>query len=887
MKLLLNSILILLFVGVLTHVNAQQIDSSITESASPTITDFNRGKFTSPLQLIKGRVPGVRIDTDGDDPNAPVVYRLRGINSFYRNQPLFIVDGLPYENIDHVPVLSIKNIHVLKNVSQSLRYGLRGSSGVIEITTINNQKADNTLHAFYSGYISGSAISQRHNVLTAEEYIQAGGNDLGASTNWQDEVSRNAFSYSNVLGLSWKVNNTEYHISGNTTGIDGVLKYSEFKRLSGNASVKQSLFEDKLQLQLMGSVATINRGLSYSEAFRYAATYNPSSPIYFDSGDFYQPIIFDGFNPLSILELNRHTAENRIMNIGFTGDFAVTEYLNLSTSFNKQMISNREEEYNSYKSFFRGMTQNGDITNIDADRKISFFNSELSYDTQLGNSWLTLGVGMNFEELSYDYAWVDIELAQYRDIPFYLSGDRWIVEDFKTTTLSDNSSFGSETYKNSSIYGSASISFEKLELDGMLRSESYNFLGSTTKNQWFHSTNANYNIPVDGVSDVMNELQLSIGYGKNGQQPGLFGIADGYSRTSRITNTTMQEIGPNPDLTLPVVTEWTLGSGLSMLAQTLMINAEFYNRATNGLLTRVSIPFTESVSGSQYQNALDIRTRGLELTMDYQLIDQKKLNWNTQLIVNKYKITLEDAPIDEYMAGPPGAPGQGSSQMVRIAKGEELGQFWGPVFSGNVDGNGELIMEDLNGDGMVISNMGSALDDDADFRKLGSAIPDIEIGWVHSISYNNFKVETLFRGVFGHSKVYMHRFFYDLPSTYLASYNRTVTDYSRNDIYYSIFSSHYVERADFVKLENITVSYTLDSEIHSLVNALEFFISANNVFTITNYSGLDPEPVYQDYGPVDNGGYGTTLADPFVMGIDRRNSYLPARTIMAGINLKL
>ena len=238
----------------------------------------------------------------------------------------------------------------------------------------------------------------------------------------------------------------------------------------------KSLFEDKLQLQLMGSVATINRGLSYSEAFRYAATYNPSSPIYFDSGDFYQPIIFDGFNPLSILELNRHTAENRIMNIGFTGDFAVTEYLNLSTSFNKQMISNREEEYNSYKSFFRGMTQNGDITNIDADRKISFFNSELSYDTQLGNSWLTLGVGMNFEELSYDYAWVDIELAQYRDIPFYLSGDRWIVEDFKTTTLSDNSSFGSETYKNSSIYGSASISFEKLELDGMLRSESYNFL---------------------------------------------------------------------------------------------------------------------------------------------------------------------------------------------------------------------------------------------------------------------------------------------------------------------------------------------------------------------------------------------------------------------------
>ena len=93
------------------------------------------------------------------------------------------------------------------------------------------------------------------------------------------------------------------------------------------------------------------------------------------------------------------------------------------------------------------------------------------------------------------------------------------------------------------------------------------------------------------------------------------------------------------------------------------------------------------------------------------------------------------------MAGPPGAPGQGSSQMVRIAKGEELGQFWGPVFSGNVDGNGELIMEDLNGDGMVISNMGSALDDDADFRKLGSAIPDIEIGWVHSISYNNFKVD--------------------------------------------------------------------------------------------------------------------------------------------------
>jgi iron complex outermembrane receptor protein len=228
-----------------------------------------------------------------------------------------------------------------------------------------------------------------------------------------------------------------------------------------------------------------------------------------------------------------------------------------------------------------------------------------------------------------------------------------------------------------------------------------------------------------------------------------------------------------------------------------------------------------------------------------------------------------------------------------VKEGEEVGQIWGPVFSGEVDDSGTPILVDINGDGELVTDQGSALLDNADFTVLGKGLPDFEIGWTNQLTFGNWDINVFFRGAFGHSLVNTFRAFYEPIIGSQASYNFINTDLARADIKTAQFSSYYVEKADFVRLDNLSLGYNIPWN-QDFIKSVRLSLSGQNLFTITNYTGTDPEPALQDFGAnnsanstisVNAGNIQVSDPNPLAPGIDRRNSYFTSRTITIGLNI--
>ena len=254
-------------------------------------------------------------------------------------------------------------------------------------------------------------------------------------------------------------------------------------------------------------------------------------------------------------------------------------------------------------------------------------------------------------------------------------------------------------------------------------------------------------------------------------------------------------------------------------------------------------------------------------------------------VLSTYRTVLDEYVIPQQVLGNLGAPGQNGTNMIRVAEGEEIGQIWGPVFNG-ANAEGAPTFVDLNGDGNIVSAQDNALDPDADFQVLGSGIPDLEFGWTNQVSIGKWNINAFFRGAIGHSLVNTWRAFYEPVIASQSSYNFVNTDLRVPELTSAQFSSLYVEKADFFKLDNLTISRSFSFGSESGFRSMTVSLTGQNLFVITGYTGADPEPALVDYGSVGNGGT-IQFSNPNVLtpGIDRRYNYFASRTYTLGVNL--
>jgi iron complex outermembrane receptor protein len=227
-----------------------------------------------------------------------------------------------------------------------------------------------------------------------------------------------------------------------------------------------------------------------------------------------------------------------------------------------------------------------------------------------------------------------------------------------------------------------------------------------------------------------------------------------------------------------------------------------------------------------------------------------------------------------------GAPGLNNTFVVRVAEGERIGQIRASQFVG-YDEQGRTLMLDSEGNPTTDRNL------DRDGIIAGNGLPDFTIGFSNNVVYKSFDMNFFFRGAFGHSLVNIQRAYWEHPLV-AGRQNIVITDnFNPNDAEQDAYHSGYVEKADFLRLDNASIGYTVKLRPDHFIKNLRFYIAGNNLLTFTKYSGSDPEVRYSDPGPITEGntalGYG---GDILVPGIDRRVTYLPTRSIQLGLNLK-
>jgi TonB-linked SusC/RagA family outer membrane protein len=846
--------------------------------------EFNLGNINDPAELWMAKVAGLGVYKKGDDPNAEALMRIRGLISLENNvSPLIVIDNVVAASLENLDPNDIENIQVLRDGAAAAIYGIRGSQGVILIETKKGQR-NTPVSVNYRGYVAAATVSNEHPALNREEYLSVGGNDLGSDTNWQDEVAKTGISQMHHISVSGGSNNTIYRASVNYRDINGILKNSGFDQVNARIGLTQFALKNKLKINLNSSYTDRNIDYSFVEAFRYATVSNPTQPIKFDNGNYYQPIIFDNFNPMAILDLNVNEGKRQIINFNLQMDYAISDHISIYANYAQQNRTELNGEYYSRSSFFRGYYRGGLASRYTSDDNFRLFESYLNYNNEFGKVILDFTAGYSYQQSEFEDIYMELGNFPNDQLGYNAlqnAADLLSVTDEEA----DIQSYTSPRDKVVAFFGRFNLNIgENIFVNGSLRREGSSKLG--TDNQWgsFPAIGAGINLSNFLNFNFLNELKFRTGFGVTGALPDQSGLSQSiYQYYTDNGGIIVQTNAANPDLGWEEKREWNFGLDFR-LADKLSGSFDLYRRKIDNLIVQSRLE-EEGRRLNVYQNSGALKTNGFEFHLRYNQLKIGDITWTSDLVLNSYKTTLEKYPVDSGMVGWAGAPGQGSLQFLKFQVGEELGQFWGPLFSGDINSFGAQELVDINGDGQLLTFPSAALLPDGDYTVLGNGFPDYELGFSNYFSFKNWHLNFLFRGIFGHSLINTQRYFYEpIDPGAINSYNRVITEKAVEGLTFSQFSSLYVEKADFFSLENISLGYELSFNQSSALKSIILNFTVQNAFTLTNYTGLDPEPNLIDFGPTDNGSsIRNRSAELMAPGIDRRNEYFPARTYTFGL----
>ncbi len=866
--------------------------------------DFNAGVISDATQLLQGKVAGLTVYNKGGNPNSDATIRLRGISTVGGNtQPLVVIDGVLGQSLSNVDPADIENITVLKDGSAAAIYGTRGSSGVILVTT-KSGKNGQPFSVSYNGQFSTSSIANQIELMNRDEFLAIGGTDLGADTDWRKEVTRTAVSQIHNIAAVGGTDNANYRVSVNYRDTEGILINSGFEQINARTKLSGKMLNDKLKVTFNTSLTQRDSDFGFNEALRYATVYNPTAPILgadapfaFNSeqfGGYFETLgLFDSFNPVSIAKQNQNNGSRTLINYSMDFRYTITDELSANLAVGEQIEKNTNRAYYPVTSFFRGNA-------VSPFRKgrADFFNNEIRNQTFEMFATYNKATSDNFNfKVVGGYSWQNTDYNEYYlqlgDFPpgvdFDFSNSIEVSQDLLEAGRVVANSGRNDDDRIIAFFARANATINDfIYVNASIRREGSSRFGSDEQWGLFPSAAIGADLNKVFELDNVNLLKARLGYGVTGAIPPGAGLSQ---TTFNVTNgsngfgsssTGLGSRKANPGLRWEEKREINLG--FEFETDRLSATVDIYRRNIVDFITNQNIDAAANDGfTSQFQNGGELETNGVEFSVNYDFVNNDKFTYNSGIIFSSYGTKLLKNTGGDRTTANLGAPGQNSTNVILVREGQEVGQIWGPVFSGEVDVNGSPILVDVNGDGVLITDQGSALNDDVDFAVLGKGIPDFELSWTHSLTYKNWDANVLFRGAFGHSLVNTFRAFYEPRIGSQSSYNFVNTSLARDDIKTAQFSSYYVEKADFFRLDNLSVGYNIDVK-NDYINNVRLSLTGQNLFTITGYTGSDPEPSLQDFGAVDNGG---TLggADVLAPGVDRRYNYFQARTITLGLNI--
>lgn len=856
--------------------------------------EFNKGNISNPAQLLQGKVAGLSITRAGGSPNGGFNVRLRGLSTFGANQsPLIVLDGVIGASIENVDPNDIESIDVLKDGSAAAIYGARGSSGVILITTTKKKSKEATTNVSINTFGTVDQATNLIPVLSAEEFVARGGTDFGSNTDWREELTQDAFSYTTNASVSGGVNNTSYMASVNYRDNQGIVKGVSNKRLNTRLNLSQSAINNRLRLNVNLSFSNIDSEDINGGAFRYATIYNPTAPVFENTedanerfGGYFQRDLFDFLNPVALANQQQFIGETKTALTSYRAEFDILPNLTISAQYSQDRRNTLSGAFWSRQDFQVGLGAGGSAQRNTFDRTQKIFETTLRYETDIADGLnMTLLGGLGFQETTNQGF-----NARSRQFLFDLGWNNLGAGAIRVGNNTDMSSFANQDQLNSA-FGRANFNYNNtFFFSASARAETYSGFGANNQTGVFPAFSAGADFTQIFDMGLFSQFKPRVSYGVTGNLPpsptlalGVFGNGnridlDGDPLTQNdIYVGIVQNSNPNQDLKWETKKEFNVGVDFAMFNDKLTGSVDYYTRNISDLLFNVPVatgapnPFDPgrfNTVGSTWVNLADLRAAGFEFALGVKQIALGQVSWSPNVNFTLYdkteivSLSAGELGFDELRFATPGSPGQNNNPIIYNRVGEKVGDIYGPRLEGLTDG-GEYILSTT---------------DPNEFERLGNGLPAGEFGFANSFLYKNWSLNFFFRGTWGHDLYNSYRGFYENQDPGSNTWNSVITDKTQVVTSTPTFNSSYVEDASFVRLDNLELGYNIPTKSKNLSN-LRVYFAGQNLFTITNYTGIDPEARLTD---AENGDGFTTALSP---GIERRNTFFQVRSFTLGVSL--
>jgi TonB-linked SusC/RagA family outer membrane protein len=883
-------------------------------------------------QALQGTAPGVIVLQESGSPGAPLTVRIRGVSSSSNASPLYLVDGMQVPNMDFLNSSDIANMSVLKDAASSAIYGARGGNGVVLVQTKTGSRGLKKPKISVSGYYGVQSLFNKPDLMDKDQFISFYNNSVDyynehglsgsipargkftaaeaaalPNTDWYDAVFEETPISNFFANIVDGGNDYSYSISAGLYKQDGMVGgnvgKSNFQRKSVRGSFEKDLFKG-FNISINGTLAQTDRNYlreNTSETgfgiMNYLNSLPPIYPVFAANGEIFNPgrqspvpnyngidlpVVGAVSNPMLGLQLTNQNAVNDVVSTGVAASYKIANF-KVATNFSYYSFNLSDRSFIPTYDFPEQTFTNIAATLTESQTKFwrTQWENTVTYDLSSSKDHkLQALAGMSIirdESRVSSMQGVGFFVNSLAEANFSLMDD---PSQIVVTPVNINETAWL------SFFGRVNYSFkEKYLFSATLRSDASSKFGTNNRTGYFPSFSAGWNIseePFLKGFKSLNLLKLRASWGVNGNDQ----IAN-YQYTSQITTSAQyilngsQTVGiapvtlANPDIRWERVAQTNFGLDMNLFNNRLGITFDYYVKKTTDMLAPTGTPILVGQT-APFKNVADVENQGIELLINHKNRVNKNFSYNVQVnfATSRNKVTAlgEGQPIASAFVQP-----SWQQPISRTDVGHPIASFYGYVTDG-LDDTGNLKFKDLNGDGTV---------DDNDQTFIGNPYPDLVYGVTAGIEYKGFDFSFFMLGNQGQDiyKAYIRPDAVNVnkPASFANAWTSSNqnTNVARSNLFgnnngHDQISDYYIEDGSFLRLKTITLGYTLPKRISNYLKAskIRVYVTAQNLFMLTNYSGIDPE-------------IGQSSAASFLdVGIDR-GFYPQPRTILGGFQISL
>ena len=868
----------------------QSSKKDITGSvASISKDEFNVGVFSTPAQLLQGKVAGLDVTKSGD-PNAQPVVILRGASTLRAGaaqQPFYVIDGVPDASIDLVSPEDIASIDVLKDASATAIYGARAANGVIMITT--RKPKPGTSRLAYNSYVAVETVSKKIDMLSGDElraYLVKNGNPLVqgntngnfddslANTNWQDQVERVGITQNQNLYFGASTGQTTLGASINYMDQQGIMKGSDLQRTAIRANLEHRMFNDRLKLGLTVLNTQSTSDQIPSEVYENMLKFMPTLNVKEAGGAYSSEYQYGLLNPVALINNNSDKSKARSFLANGVVEAKLLPGLKYTLSLTTQTTDTSENIYNNSQSEL-AVGLNGKASSSTTEDTKQLIESYFNYEKSFGKHNLKLLGG---------YSWENDHLG----VGFGVTTTNFSNDQLGANNLafSNPPNVGDITFQNTDIgtlrlisyYGRVNYAYDdKYLFQASLRNDGSSAFGTNHHWGYFPAFSAGWRISKERFMENvrwLDDLKIRGGYGVTGNSLGFdpliaqlqYGVTGKFVSNGQTIDAIGVTQNANPDLQWESTAMTNIGADFSMFKGRFIGAMDYYIKTTSNLIWSYPVSTTQYPYPELTTNIGKISNKGVELTLGATPVKTKDFSWKSTFTIshNTNKVlSLSNSQFNEQSVNTAflGGKGQSGNWSQLLQVGQPIGTFDIWHYAGtNAQGITQIRAKDGTDTLTPTTN---------DFYLAGNAQPKVLLGWSNTFLYKNFDLNFFFRAVTG-NKILNATLagLNDPQDTHQENIPKFSLNESYNDYNAPLISDRFLENGAYLRLDNATLGYTFKVRTKA-INRLRIYASGNNLFIVTKYRGIDPE--------VNNGG--------LTPGIDNNNFYPKTRSFLLGANV--